>query len=188
MKKAIPAAAILCLALAGLCLPARGAETAATLKAGFFLPSDSVFRDVYSSGPLFGVDLAIPLAGPLQLWAGAEYFAKTGRLTVSEETTKVRITPIYAGLRAQFGRKKARPYIGAAAAYFLLHEENPLGEASKNALGLLTQAGVQLRLAGPAWLDLFAGYRLCTIKSDDGESFEAGLGGLSSGLGVTFKF
>jgi len=188
MRKATTAAAILVLALAGLSLPARGAETAATLKAGFFLPSDSVFRDVYASGPLFGADLTIPVAGPLQVWAGAECFAKTGRLTVSEETTKVRIIPVYAGLRAQFGRKKARPYVGAAAAYFLLHEENPLGTAGKNGLGLLTQAGVQLRLAGPAWLDLFAGYRLCTIKSNDGEAFEAGLSGLSTGLGVAFKF
>ncbi|HOW86299.1 MAG TPA: outer membrane beta-barrel protein [Candidatus Aminicenantes bacterium] len=188
MRKATPAAVILVLALAGLALPVRGADTAVTLKAGFFLPSDSVFRDVYASPPLFGVDLTVPLSGPLQFWAGAEYIGKTGLLPVSEEETKVRLIPLYAGLRAQFGRKNARPYIGAAAAYFMLHEENPIGSASESGLGLLTQAGVQLRLVGPVWLDLFAGYRLGTVKTDDEDPLEADLGGLSVGLGASFKF
>jgi hypothetical protein len=188
MRKTLPAAAIIALLMTALAGPAWSAGPAVTLKAGFFLPADSVFRDAYSSGPAFGLDLTMPLSGPLQIWAGGEIFAKKGLLPVSEEETKVRVMPLYAGLRAQFGRKNARPYIGAAAAYFLLHEENPLGSASESGLGLLTQAGVQLRLGGPLWLDLFAGYRLCTIKTADEEPLEADLGGLSLGLGATFKF
>jgi hypothetical protein len=188
MKKTICSAAIFAVALTGLSLTVWGAGPAVTLKAGFFLPSDSVFRDVYASGPVFGADLIVPIAGPLQLWAGAEYFGKTGRLSVSEEETKVRLIPLYAGLRAQFGKKNARPYIGAAAAYFMLHEDNPLGTASQNGLGVLTQAGVQLGLGGPVWLDLFAGYRICTLETDDEEPLQAGLGGLTAGLGLSFMF
>lgn len=188
MKVTPSAAALIAGLLIGLAGTAWSAGPAVTLKAGFFLPADSVFRDAYAGGPAFGLDLAVPVSGPFQIWAGGELFAKTGLLPVSEEETKVRVIPLYAGLRAQFGRKNARPYIGAAAAYFLLHEENPLGSASESGLGLLTQAGVKMRLGGPLWLDLFAGYRLCTIKTAGEEPLEAGLGGLSFGLGATFQF
>lgn len=188
MRKTLPAAAVLALFALAAAGPAWSAGPAVTLKAGFFLPSDSVFREVYASGPLFGLDLTVPVSGPLQVWAGGELFTKTGALPVSEEESKVRVVPLYAGLRAQFGPKNTRPYIGLAAGYFMLHEENALGTASKSGLGLLTQAGVQLRLGGPAWLDLFVGYRLCTLKTDDEEPLEAGLGGLSMGLGAAFKF
>ena len=188
MRKSLPVAAVLALFALGAAGPAWSAGPALTLKAGFFLPSDSVFRDVYASGPLFGLDLTVPVAGPLQAWAGGEFFTKKGSLPVSEEESKARIIPLYAGLRAQFGLKSTRPYIGLAAGYFMLHEENALGTASESGLGLLTQAGVQLKLGGPAWLDLFIGYRLCTLKTNDEEPLEAGLGGLSMGLGAAFKF
>ena len=159
-----------------------------TLKAGFLFPTDTLFREIYSRGPSFGADVAVPLAGALQLWAGAELFSKTGLLPVSEETTKVRIIPLYAGLRAQFGQKSVRPYIGAAAAYFLFHEENPLGTADDGGLGLLSQAGVQARLGGAFWLDIFAGYRACTVRSDGDDPLEAKLDGFSAGLGLAYRF
>lgn len=186
-------AAFLVLALAGLAGPGWAAGPAVTLKASYFLPSDGVFRDVYSGGPFFGADITVPVSGLLRAWAGAEYFGKKGRLSVSEEETKVRIIPLYAGLRLQFGKKSLRgeglgPYIGAAAAYFFLHEENPLGTASKSGLGLLAQAGGLSRIGGPVYIEYFAAYRFCTLKTNDEEPLEADLGGLSLGLGLTFKF
>jgi hypothetical protein len=127
-------------------------------------------------------------AGPVQIWAGADIFSKTGLLSVSEEETKVRITPLYAGLRAEFGKTGLRPYVGAAAAYFLFREENPLGTVSENGLGFLTQAGVLARLGGSLWLDIFAGYRVCTLRTDGDDPLEAKVGGLSAGLGLAYRF
>jgi hypothetical protein len=176
------------LVFAGLAGAARADGTSLTLKAGLLFPSDALFREIYSGGPSFGAEVAVPVAGALQLWAGAELFGKTGVLTVSEEETKVRIIPLYAGLRAQFGKKGARPYIGAAAAYFLFHEENPLGTTSDGGLGLLAQAGVMARLGGAIWLDLFAGYRACTLRSDGADPLEAKLDGFSAGLGLAYRF
>lgn len=188
MTKRLSIAAIAASLIAGFAWPVRGAGAVVTLKAGFLFPSDSQFREVYAAGPSFGAEVAVPLAGAIHLWAGGELFGKTGLLTISEETTKVRIVPLYAGLRAQFSRKSLRPYIGAAAAYFFLHEENPLGTADEGGLGFFAQAGIQAKLGGPLWLDIFAGFRACTVRSDGDDPLEAKLDGLSAGLGLAYRF
>ena len=181
-------AIVFALVLAGAGQAALGAGVSVTLKAGYFFPSSSLFREVYKSGPIFGGELTVPLTGALRFWAGADLFGKTGLLQVTEETTKVRIIPVYAGLRAEFGKKGARPYIGAAAAYFLFHEENPLGTISDSGLGLLARAGILARLGGAVWLDFFADYRACTVRTGGDDPLEAKIGGLSAGAGLSFRF
>ena len=188
MTKRVGMAAIMALTVLGLAGNVGGADSSVTVKAGLFFPADKLFRQIYSGGLSFGVDVAVPLAGPLHLWAGAELFSKGGLIPVSEEATRVRIFPLYAGVRAQFGRKNLRPYVGAAAGYFFLHEENPLGTADDGGLGFLSQAGVQARLAGAFWLDIFAGYRACTVRSGGDDPLEAKLGGFSAGLGLACRF
>lgn len=169
---------------------AWGEGVTATVKGGYFFPSDRVFRDVYEGGAVFGGDVSFGISGPLHFWAGAEYFAKTGLTTLIEEETKVRIVPLYAGLRGVFGTAMVRPYIGAAAAYFLFREENPLGTVSDGGLGFLGQAGILVRIGGALSLDAFVGYRACTLRAEepDEEPLTANLGGLSAGLGLAFRF
>jgi hypothetical protein len=174
--------------LAGPALAAAGTGPVLALRAGGFFPSDDVFREVYGTGLSFAADLSVPLAGPLQLWAGAEFLNKTGLLPVSEEKSELRIVPLFAGLRLQFGRKNVKPYFGAAAAYFMFHEENPIGAADDNALGLIVQAGLQVRFGGPVWLDLFTGYRTATVRTDGEDPLEARLDGFSAGLGLAYRF
>ena len=188
MTKRSSMAVLFLLALAGIAGASPGDGTSVTLKAGLLFPSDALFREIYSGGPSFGAEVAVPLVGVLRFWAGAELYSKTGLLTVSEEKTKVRIVPLFAGLRAQFGKKGARPYIGAAAAYFLFHEENPLGTTNDGGLGLLAQAGVMARLGGALWLDIFAGYRACTLRADGDEPLEAKLDSFSAGVGLAYRF
>lgn len=159
-----------------------------TFKGGYFMPSDRVFKDVYGSGPVFGAELAVPIAGGLHAWAGAEYFTKKGLLPVTEEETSTRIVPVFAGLRYHFGRSAVRPYLGAAAGYFMLHEENPLGTASQNSFGFLISGGLLIKIAGPVSLDLHGSYSGCTIKTDDPDPLEAKIGGLQAGGGIVIRF
>ena len=188
MRYASRTAAVL-LALALTAAGARAAETSLTLKGGYFAPSDAVFRDVYGGGPAFGLDIAVPVAGPLRAWAGVELFAKRGLTTESEEATKVTITPLFAGLRLQFGRKGVRPYFGAAAALFMFKESNGLGTASESGLGALGQAGLVVLMGRSFGLDVHAGYRACTLTAGDAEDpLEARIGGLSAGLGIAVRF
>ena len=188
MKRSTIMTAIFALAFAGLGGAAFGTGLSVTVKAGYFFPTDTVFREVYKSGLVYGGEVTVPVAGALYLWAGADLFGKTGLLSVSEEKTKVRIIPLFAGLRAQFGKKNTRPYIGAAAAYFLFHEENPLGTISDSGLGLIARTGLLTRLAGALWLDIFADYRTCTVRTDGNDPLQAKLDGFSAGLGLAYRF
>ena len=167
---------------------ARASGTSVTLKGGYFSPSDEVFRDVYGGGPTFGLEVAAPVAGVIQAWAGAEIFSKRGLTTESEEATKVRIVPLYAGLRCQFAGKSVRPYVGAAAGYFLIREKNPLGTASDGGIGFLGQTGLLIGLGPSLALDVHAGYRACKVTTDGDDPVEAKLGGLSAGLGLAYRF
>lgn len=188
MIKRSLAGLMLLAAFAAPALAAAGTGPVLALRAGGFFPSDDVFREVYGTSLSFAADLSVPLTGPLQLWAGAEFLNKTGLLPISEEASKVRIVPLFAGLRLQFGQKSARPYFGVAAAYFMFQEENPIGAAEDNALGLIAQAGLQARLGGPVWLDLFTGYRSATVRTEGEDPLEAKLDGFSAGLGLAYRF
>ena len=163
---------------------AWGAGATLTLKGGYFMPTDSVFKEVYSGGPILGADVAVPIAGVLQVWGGAELFSKTGSTTLTEDETKVSIVPVYLGLRIEGGKKGLRPYIGVAAAYFLFSEKNVLGSISESGIGYLAQAGLLTRMGGPVWFDVHAGYRGCALRTDGPDPVEAKLDGFSAGLGV----
>lgn len=167
---------------------AWGAGVSLTLKGGLFYPSDEIFKDVYKNVTFFGGELTVPLAGGLHVWAGAEYFGDTGILPVTLEETKLRITPVFAGLRYHFGKSAVKPYLGAAGALFLFKEENPIGSVSENGLGVLGQGGILFRLGRSFGLDAFINYRACTLKTDDEDPLEAKIGGLSAGLGLVVKF
>ena len=187
MKNTMKAGAAL-LAFALSAGTAWGGGVTATLKGGYFLPTAEVFRDVYSGGLTFGADVTVPIGGVFQVWTGVEYFGKTGLTTVTEEETKVRVVPVHLGLRCEFGEKALHPYVGAAAAYFLLHEENALGTVSEGGLGFLAQAGVMARIGGAVWLDIHAGYRGCKLTLEEPEPIEANLDGISAGFGIAFRF
>jgi hypothetical protein len=174
--------------LAGMTTASWGAGVSLTLKGGLFLPSDSIFREVYKSGTVFGGEIAVPIAGGLHLWAGAEYFSKSGLLSVSEDVTKVRIIPVYLGLRCHFGKSAVRPYLGAAAAYFLFKEENLLGSVSESGFGFIGQAGLLIKIGGPFSFDLHANYRACTLRTDEPDPVEAKIGGFTAGAGLVFRF
>ncbi len=64
MKKA-PMILFAVLAFAVLTGEVWGAGVSLTFKAGQFWPSDSVFKEVYKSGMVFGGELAVPIAGDL---------------------------------------------------------------------------------------------------------------------------
>lgn len=176
------------LAFAGMTSVAWGAGVSLTFKGGFFWPSATVFREAYKNGSVFGGEVAVPLTGGLHLWAGADYFGKNGLLPISLEETKVRIIPVYLGLRYHFGKSAVRPYLGAAAASFLFKEENPLGSVSESGFGFLGQAGLLIKIGGPFAFDLHANYRACTLRTDELDPVEASIGGFTAGGGIVIKF
>ncbi len=184
MKKTV-IAGFLAIVLLGWAGTAWGTGFSLTAKAGYFWPSDEIFREVYKGGPIFGGEFALTIVKGLDAWVGADFFSKTGELTFTEEDTKIRILPVYAGLRYRFTPSKASPYLAAAAGYFLFKEENIIGTVSEDAVGFIVQAGVVAKLSGILGLDVHARYSNC--KTTVGE-VEAQIGGFTAGMGFIIDF
>ncbi len=163
-----------------------GAGLTVEAKGAFFVPADKAFRDSYKSGPLFGLELAYPVADNLSIWAGAEYFSKSGTLSFTGESTKIRIVPLYAGLKVGLSHAAVRPYLGVAGGYFLYRETNIIGTASGGALGFLGQFGVVVKLGKVVSLDVYGRYSYAKTKAKEPDILSAQIGGIEGGLGFVF--
>jgi len=158
-------------------------------KGSYFLPSDKNFRDVYSGGKFeewisYGGEIGITLGKGVGLWAGGHYFNKKGKLTLTEEETTIKITPVYGGIKFRSTKSNVSPYFGVGAGYFQYKEENRLGKVSKGSVGYIGQIGLIFR-AGVIIIDFQASYSYCKVKPVE---VEANLGGFQGGIGLGFEF
>jgi len=187
MKGFAPGSAPLAAALL-LAGTAWGAAVTFEVRAGYFVPAGAAVRDVYKNGLTFGADLTIPLSKGLCAWAGFDYFDKAGKLTYTQETTTIRIMPLFAGLKLQSMAAVVRPYAAAAAGYFLYKESNIIGTASGQRIGFLGQLGLLIKIKGPVWLDISTRYAWAKVTSGGEEPFTTPLGGFQGGLGAAVRF
>jgi hypothetical protein len=157
------------------------------VKGGYFWPSDGFFKDIYKNGPVFGGEIAVSTLRHLDIWAGGDFFSKTGKLTFTEEETKIRITTLCAGLRYRFSQGSISPYLAAAGGLYLYKEENVLGPASGTGLGIIGQGGVLFKVFKALAFDLHGCYGLCKVKSEEIEK-SVDLGGFQTGATLVLRF
>ncbi len=129
--------------------------------------------------------MSVSLWKGFHLWAGGSRYSQEGKLTLTEEKTRIRIMPLFVGLKFQVSGSAVSPYLGVGAGYFLYEETNPLGTLNKGSLGIVGRAGVVFRPVRSLILDVHAGYSHCKIKPVE---LEANLGGLTAGIGLGFEF
>lgn len=155
------------------------------VKASFFIPSETAFKDIYGSGLSYGGEIGFTLMPGVTLWAGGEYYTADGQLTFSEESTKIQITPLWAGLKLSLPEVKISPYVGVGVGYFLYNESNPIGTVKDGEIGFIGQAGVMLRVLTSVFVDFQGSYSICKVKPED---VEADLGGLRATVGIGVEF
>jgi opacity protein-like surface antigen len=156
------------------------------LKGSYFSAEDSIFRDVYGSAAKFGLEAGLDLAPNLSLWASVDTVHKTGKLTVSEEETRVWITPIGAGLRYDIpADDKFLFHVKAGLEDVFFKEENVIGTASESALGFIAGAGGAYRVADAISLGVFASWSTCKM-SHNGVDFKSG--GVDLGGAIEIRF
>ncbi len=158
------------------------------VKAGYFVPGAKSFRDSYKAGFAYGADLSVRLVGGLSFWAGADLFAKTGTTSYTHEAIKIRVIPIYGGLKLRLGRegRGARPYFAGAAGYFRTEETGEIGKVTSGRVGFLGQVGVEVRLVRSLYLDFQARYSRCRALPDP--ETDSQVGGFFAGLGLSAGF
>lgn len=189
MSTAKAAARRLCPALALLLAVVTGVTAGETFsiqgRGAFFMPSETVFKEIYGESPVYGGEISLTIMSGLKLWVGGHYFNKTGTLTFTEETTTMTLIPVFGGLQYQFLGGRFRPYIGAGAGYILYKEENPIGKVEDGGLGFIGLAGVRVMIVGPLFLDLQGSYSMCKVEP---AGIEADLGGIHVGVGLGLQF
>jgi hypothetical protein len=156
------------------------------LKGSYFQSENKIFQDVYGSAFKPGVEIGLTIVKNLSLWAGVDYVNKSGGLTVTEEETKVWITPVSAGLRYEIPAAKwLLLHLAAGVQEVFFKEDSSLGTTKENALGFTARAGAVLRLTSALGIDLFAGWSTCSMKNGD---VEFKVGGLDLGGGLEIRF
>ena len=160
--------------------------------ASYFRPTDQSFKDIYGSGMYFGGEISIFLKkiliwadGQIGIWAGGHYFTKKGLTTFTKENTKIRIMPIYVGLKFQVPVARVRPYVGLGVGYFQYKEESPIGTVKKGNIGYIGQIGCIFKIVGPLCFDFKGSYSYCKVKP---VNVEVNLGGLQGVIGIGIDF
>jgi len=158
------------------------------LSAGYYMPSDSAYKDLYGQGNLmFGGSLGFELIRKLEVRLEGGYFQDSGKMNLTEEDLKLSFFAGSLGARFRFVDGKAlQPYIGAGVAMYSYKEDLParLEDVSKTAVGFQGEAGIYYVLTSKILLDLNFRYILMNAKPFN-ESVK--LGGLRAGLGVAFQ-
>ena len=160
MRKAIKARGVLIFCLATIMFPcltyAEGFFIEA--KGSYYQPTDQYFKDIYGSGMTYGGEIGITLWKGIGIWAGGDYFSKKGELTFTEESTEIKIIPLYAGIKYQLREGKIAPYIGLGIGYFQYKETNPLGKVDKGDIGYIGQVGCLFKIIGGLFFDIKGSY------------------------------
>jgi hypothetical protein len=181
MKRILTIFAV-CLILSGTMF---GGDGIFEIKGLYFNPTEQAFKDIYGSGPMFGGEITAQVWRNAYLWVGGSFYTKKGKLTYTEEETKIQLIPLGVGVKFLFGSGNIDFYAGGGVNYFLFKETNVLGNISDGGLGFCGKAGLYLRPGGGLVFDLFADYSYCKIEPAD---FKINIGGLSFGIGLGYQF
>jgi len=167
------------------CGLALGENFTVKLRSGIFIPQDNFFEEIYGEGFAFGIEIDIPLWKKLDLWTSGNYYSKEGKLTYTQEPTKVKILPIEWGLRYRFLSKKICLYTGIGLGYVSLKESNFIGDVSTKKLGYNLSLGGFLPLFHNVIFDVFVRYSWYKVNPT---SIEVNIGGYDIGFGIGYSF
>ncbi|MHB8055470.1 MAG: SH3 domain-containing protein [Candidatus Aminicenantales bacterium] len=154
-------------------------------RVGYFLSSDAQYKDVYSDGMVFGGELRFG-GKSLGGWLEGNYRSATGKLTYTEEETKMSVMAIEAGALYRFAMDQLNPYLGGGVGMYMFNEKStPMGEAKKSSIGFCVIGGASFFLGDSFVVDARIKWSTCSMKPAD---FDINVGGITLGLGLGIRF
>lgn len=154
-------------------------------RVGYFLSSDSQYKDVYKDGLVYGGEMRFA-RGALGVWLEGNYRAATGNLTFTEEETKMNVLAVEGGVLYRFAMDQLNPYVGGGAGYYMFKEtSDALGEAKKGSVGFCVLGGVTYLLGESIALDARIKWSTCKMKPAD---YDINVGGITVGAGLGIRF
>jgi len=169
--------------------PALSGPLRIGLTAGYYMPSDSAYKDLYGQGNLmFGGSFSFELIKKLEARLDAGYFQDSGKMNLTKEDLKLSLLAGGLGVRLRFvDAKLLRPYVGGGLIIYAYEEDLPprLEDVSKSAFGFQAETGTYIGLTQRLWLDVNLRYVVMNAKPLR-EAVK--LGGIRAGLGIVYQF
>ncbi len=162
-------------------------ERRSYIKAGvnYFRPSKQIFRDIYGNGVMYRAEICIGIWRGLELWMAGGYFSKNGKLSFTDEGTKLQILPVGWGIKYVSTKGNINYYTGIGLNYYQVKEINPIGDVSKGRLGLGGEIGAFTRITGGLIIDFRMDYYYCKMEL---ANRKIDIGGLTVGIGLGYEF
>lgn len=160
------------------------------LRAAYMMPTENAFKEIYGNPQAYSIELCLGKK-KLGIWLEGSRIKSEGKLTSTEDITRLTIVPVEAGLLFRFANGSLVPYIGAGAGYYSYEENNDLGSVHVKEIGYVGVGGLSCHL-GSFIIDLKAKYSYCKIKpgatDENIEPIEHNIGGLSFSFGLGLGF
>jgi len=153
---------------------------------GSYSMNEPRFNEVYPKGGLMaGLGLSAAIASNFNIYLEAKYYNRTGKLTFSQEETKLALIPISLGGRYIFPLGLFNPYVGAGADLYFYYEKNPIGDVLNHTAGYHIMGGAYIRFLKtlPLMLNLKLKYTMAKATEKDVQ-----LGGFEYAAGLVFAF
>jgi outer membrane protein W len=150
--------------------------------------SESGFKDVYGSSPItYSIDFGVKIWKNLEAFLHTDYLKKNGKLTFTQEASTLKIFPLELGARYLFSlnetcKVKLFPYLGAGAGYYMIKEDNPIGNLDEKRTGFFVEGGLRFYLVKSFFID--AKLKDVMVKTKAG--IKTGGFAYMAGLGISF--
>lgn len=172
-----------------------GLEWSPEIKAGYFFPTSSDFRDIYCGTGMYSFELTTSGWGCLRPFASVGYAYTSGKSNLGTHTN-VTLVPINAGLKAMTCWGCTEPYIGLGVEgmYLKTKDKSSFVEQQRSNWGVggVAKAGFWTCLPCDWFLDAFVDFHFAWIDFKNGTPLTIGLNanvsGLAFGLGIGKSF
>ncbi len=171
--------------------PLQGEIARLEISASYFYPFEKAFRNIYGQSMKYGFELGRSVWKNLEFHVEFHYFSKRGKLTYTQEGTRIIVRPIGANLRYVFLIRKVHLYAGGGLTYNTFEERNPIGTVNENKFGFSVRAGGYSRIKGlkkimkEFIIDIYISYNYCEMKPAE---IGFNIGGLDTGVALGFVF
>jgi len=163
---------------------AGASDATIKFRGSLFSPSDADFKTIYGGGLQFGAEVEIDFIKGIGIYLGADYFGKSGKMTVTEEATDLTLIPIGAGAFYRYAVGPGGFIVGAGLHYVIYHENNVLGPVNTGGMGFEAKAEGFLNVAPKIRAFVFGKFSSCSMTPVD---LTFNVGGLEFGAGLGFK-
>lgn len=171
-----------------------GADYIFEAKGAYFYPASSKFRQVYSTGEMYGLEASFKTWGQLYAWTSGSFVIRKGHSIGLNDTTRIAFYPIGAGLKYLFPAGFSDFYLGAGpmGAYMHIHDHSSLTPRTcRWGGGGILKGGVLINCTSHFVVDIFSDYSFLYVPVPDSNnmtSHTANLSGWSFGFGLGYRF